>query len=382
MTRTTGSSLNVTTEGVAHTAWMPAVLPPKPALTIDAELAAQLERANHALGRLQGYFEALPDSEGFTAFALRREALISAQIDGSRTTLLDLLLLEAGEPVEDVEGAQQVAQGLAALERGLQRSGEGGALSLKLSREVQGLLAPSGKKAALAEFRSTQIWTGGNSPANARYVPPPASRLADAMASFEAFLKGSDTTPLIKAALALAQFAALQPYAEANERHARLLVPLILKSGGLAPLPLAVLSRQFKGSLSQYRRRLEQVRSRGDWEGWVGYFLQAVTAAAEDALDFTRRVNDLLGSDRARLLKLGRRSGSALTLLDYLGRHPLTTSTQAIAATGINRTTVTMLLAELEKKGIVRELTGWKRNRVFVYDGLVKLLEDGAETGN
>ncbi|HEY1076373.1 MAG TPA: Fic family protein, partial [Fontimonas sp.] len=229
------------------------------------------------------------------------------------------------------------------------------------------------------EFRRSQNWLGGSRPGNAVFVPPPPDRLMDCLGPFELFLHDAQTAPLIRAALAHVQFETIHPFLDGNGRLGRLLIALLLVEAKVLQFPLLYLSLHFKANRPEYYDRLTRVRTHGDWEGWLRFFMQGVIYTSREAIDTARQLLSLFDEDRNRLRDLGRLAGSALRMHEQLRARPVMTIAGAVAATGINRTSVVAVLGRLMELGIVRELTGYRRNRLFAYDRYLQLLSRDTE---
>lgn len=384
MDRTSGQYLMNNVAGEAYRAFLPAPLPPDPPLDLDGELLRLLEAATRAVGRLDGIAGVLPDTQLFLYQYVRKEAVLSSQIEGTQSSFSDLLLYELEElPGVPVDDTQEVSSYVSAMEHGLQRMRGGFPLSLRLLREIHGVLLAHGRGAdkTPGEFRRSQVWLGGTRPGNAVFVPPPPERLMECLDPFEHYLhdERSPTPVLIKAALAHAQFETIHPFLDGNGRLGRLLITLILCAEDVLHEPLLYLSLYFKLNRSEYYDRLNRVRIHGDWEGWLRFFLRGVGDTAQEAVATARRLLELFERDRERIGTLGRIAGSCVRLHDLLKQRPILNIAQAVERTGINRTTIGNCIARLEALGVLRELTGNRRNRLFVYDQYVAVLSEGTE---
>jgi Fic family protein len=313
---------------------------------------------------------------------VRKEAVLSSEIEGTQSSLADLLLWELeeapGVPLDDVE---EVSRYVAALEHGVARVRGGFPLSARLLREIHAKLmtGAAGGARAPGEFRRTQNWIGGTRPGNAHFVPPPPDRVARCLSALELFLhdKPARTPPLIKAALAHVQFETIHPFLDGNGRVGRLLVTLILCVENVLRQPLLYLSLYFKQHRAAYYRRLDRVRTDGDWEGWCEFFADGVIETATSAFTTAQRLNALFADDRARIAALGARaSSSALTVHGVLEQRPLASVSHLAEATGLSFPTIAGAVGRLEQLGVVREITGRKRGRVFAYDRYMQLLNE------
>jgi Fic family protein len=379
----TGTSVKLSATGGAA-AFVPGPLPPMPPLAIDAGLRQLLDRALLALGRLDSIVTLLPNPDLFLYSYVRKEALLSSQIEGTQSSLADLLLFEVdaapGVPFDDVV---EVSNYVAALEHGLRRIAEGFPLSNRLIRELHEVLMRRGRgvEQRPGEFRTVQNWLGGANPAQAVFVPPPPERVQDCMASLERFLHDElEPTPtLIKTALIHVQFETIHPFLDGNGRIGRLLVPLILHAEGLLEKPLLYLSLYLKQHRAEYYDRLSRVRTEGDWEGWVAFFVEGVVATANDAVTTARRLADLVQADRDKIRGLGRRGATALQVHDALQREPVTTIGRLAQRTGLSVPGATAAVERLSALHLIQEVTGRQRGRVFTYAPYVALLGEGTE---
>ncbi|HAF54007.1 MAG TPA: cell filamentation protein Fic [Thauera sp.] len=382
----TGTYLASIAGGHACQAFMPAPLPPSPPLIFDDRLQASINQALLALGRLDAISALLPDARLFLYSYVRKEAVMSSQIEGTQSSLSDLMLFEMdaqpGVPMDDV---QEVSCYVKALDLGVRRLREGLPLSRRLLCEVHEALMTSGRgvQRSPGQFRRNQVWIGGHRADEAQFVPPPPAALDDCFGALERFLNDVDATtaPVIKAALAHVQFETIHPFMDGNGRLGRLLIPLVLVEAGVLSEPLLYLSAFFKRHRQTYYDLLQQVRTHGDWEAWLLFFVDAITATATEAVDTARLLTALHAQDKARLATIGRLSGSALQVLDALYARPVANIPAITRATGITPATVGKALDVLQNQfGIVEELTGNRRNRVFAYRAYIALLNrDEAE---
>lgn len=384
--RTTGHYVPGSLAGSRYQAFIPAPLPPDPPLDLaTSELVARKERADQALGRLDGITLMLPDPELFLYQYVRKEALLSSQIEGTQSSLSDLLLFEIDEapgvPLDDVE---EVSNYVAALNHGLKRLRQDDfPLSLRLIREMHALLLRGGRGAGKqpGEFRKGQVWIGGNTPALAHFVPPPPEALNPLLADFERFLHlpASDVSPLVKAALAHVQFETIHPFSDGNGRLGRLLIALILCAEGVLREPSLYLSLYFKRHRAEYYDRLNAVRLNGDWEGWLGFFLDAIADTAQQAVTTAQRLLELLAKDRARIAGLGVRAGTVGLVFDQFARRVLLGVPQVQPHLALSAPTIRAAVRTLEEMEIVNELTGQRRHRIFAYQRYLEILSEGAQ---
>lgn len=382
--RKTGEYVTISTAGETVNAFVPNELPLSPPLVLDAGLSSALDQAHLELGRLDGVATALPDTSLFLYMYVRKEAVLSSQIEGTQSSLSDLLLFEMdavpGVPLHDV---QEVSNYVAAMDHGLRRLREGFPLCNRLICEIHAKLLAKGRGAEKhpGEFRTSQNWIGGTRPGNARYVPPPPERLAACLSAFEKFLNDDpERTPtLLKAALAHVQFETIHPFLDGNGRLGRLLITLLLCHEQVLREPMLYLSLYFKRHRETYYDLLQRVRLAGDWEAWTAFFAEAVRDSARQAVATANQLTAMIRRDRATVQALGRLAGSAHRVFDALTARPVLSSSAACAQTGLVPHTVLKVMAALEKAGIVRETTGQKRNRLFCYDRYLNVLSEGTE---
>lgn len=384
MRRQTGEHIRVGAGVSGYQAFVPAPLPPVPPLETDPEFDDLRDRANRALGRLDAVTDLLPDARLFLYQYVRKEALLSSQIEGTQSSFSDLLLFELDEvpgvPMDDV---REVSNYVAALNHGLERLKGGFPLSLRLLREMHGILLATGRGAEKdpGEFRRSQVWIGGQSRGNARFVPPPPERLMECLDPFERFLHGEpERLPvLVRAALAHVQFETIHPFLDGNGRIGRLLITLLLCAEGVLSQPTLYLSLYFKTHRDAYYDRLQAVRTDGDWEGWLRFFLEGVFETSQQAVSTAQRVLALFAADRERLRALGRRAGSALRVHEYLERRPILSVPETADELGLSRPTVRACVEAMQEMGIARELTGRERRRLYIYDAYIAVLAEGTE---
>jgi len=363
-------------------AFVPPPLPPRPPIDVMS-LLPHLGLAERALGRLDGITTLLPRQELFLYMYVRKEAVLSSQIEGTQSTLTDLLRFEteaqAGEPIDDIrEVSNYVDAMMYALERLKDLP-----LSLRLIREMHARLLRGGRggQKSPGEFRRSQNWIGGTRPGNALFVPPPVSELDACLADFEAFLhEGHSRLPaLIKAGLLHVQFETIHPFLDGNGRIGRLLVTLYLCVHGVLRKPLLYLSLNLKLHRADYYRLLQEVRERGSWEPWLEFFLDGVAETANQAFDAATRIVDLFEADRERITAQSARPGSALRVHELLQQHPFLTAGQLVEPTGLTMPTVNAALTDLARLGIIEEVTGRRRGRVFGYRSYLAILSEGTE---
>jgi Fic family protein len=379
----TGRYEVTSTAGEQIRAFVPNPLPPQPALDLGGERQLLLERALLACGRLDGVSALLPDPDLFLYAYVRREAVLSSQIEGTQSSLSDLLLFELDEapgvPFDDVV---EVSNYVAALEHGMARLREDFPLSNRLLREVHGKLLARGRGAEKSpgEFRRSQNWIGGTRPGNAQFVPPPPSMLEDCMAALEQFVHGEHPLPsLVKAGLAHVQFETIHPFLDGNGRVGRLLVSLMLHERHVLRQPLLYLSLYFKQHRADYYRLLDAVRTEGDWEAWVEFFLTGVAQTASAAVETAHRLLELFAEDEQALIKAPGSSSSVVRVYNALRAKPVATINDLSSRAAVSFPTAARGVDVLTAAGIVRELTGGRRNRVFAYDRYLSIMNEGTE---
>jgi len=350
-------------------AFVPAPLPPVPALELIGDVRNSLDQGLLALGRLDGAANTLPDAHLLLYTYVRKEAVLSSQIEGTQSTLDDLLAHELGEapgvPIGDVTDVSRYVE---AMTHGLQRLRSGFPMSNRLLREMHEILLATGRGAQRTpgEFRQSQNWIGGTRPGNAAFVPPPPQEVHHCMGDFEKFLH-SDTPALVKAALAHLQFEAIHPFLDGNGRIGRLLITLLFCHEGVLREPLLYSSLYFKQNRQRYYDELNAARESGDFERWLDFFATAIRVSAEQATTTGLRISAVFREDRNRLREMGRQAPTILLVQEALQAKPLATIATLTQSTGLTTPTVTQALNELQNLKIVRETTGRARGRIFAY---------------
>jgi Fic family protein len=365
-------------------AFVPAPLPPVPPLVLEGTLQQAFESAVLALGRLDGVSTLLPDKALFLYAYVRKEAVLSSQIEGTQSSLSDLLLFELDEapgvPLDDVV---EVSNYVAALEHGLARLREGFPLSNRLIREIHGVLLSRGRGSnkTPGEFRRSQNWIGGTRPGNAAFVPPPHTDVPDCMGSLERFLHAEDDglPVLVRAGLAHVQFETIHPFLDGNGRVGRLLITFLLCHAGMLREPLLYLSLYLKRNRSTYYDLLDQVRRTGDWEAWLVFFLEGVRQTADGAVSTAQGLAEMFQADRTRIEAGGRRAGSALRVHEALKSRPILSLSEMCRRTGLSFPAASSSIDFLSELGVVREITARRRNRLFAYDRYLATLSEGTE---
>jgi cell filamentation protein, protein adenylyltransferase len=358
-------------------AFIPAPLPPEPPLSLEGDLLELLSLADVALGRLDGVVKVIPDPEFFVAMYVRREAVLSSQIEGTQSTLEDLLEVEL-EPRSLQGDVGDIVNYIAAMNHGLSRLDEF-PLSLRLIREIHTELLKDGRgaRAAPGEFRTSQNWIGpaGTSLAQASFVPPPVPDMKDALSRFERFLHADLRLPLlIKAGLAHAQFETIHPFLDGNGRVGRLLITFLLVHGGPLRAPLLYLSHYLKLHRAEYYDRLTAIRTDGDWEGWMRFFLRGVANTADEATTTAERIFEL--RERHRALVLEGTGAKGLKLLSALFQQPLVNVNRVSQTVEVTFPTANRLVGRFEELGLLREVTGQRRSRLFRYEPYLRLFDE------
>jgi Fic family protein len=381
----TGTYIQCSTAEETYRAFVPDPVPPDPPLQLNIQDYDLMERANRALGRLDGVTSLLPDSSLFIYFYIRKEAVLSSQIEGTQSSISDLLLHESniipGVPIDDV---REVSNYIAAINHGLKRIREDDfPLSLRLIREMHKILLSKGRGTHKnpGEFRKSQNWIGGTRPGNARFVPPPPEYVMECLGNLEKFLHDRPvrTPVLIKAALAHVQFETIHPFLDGNGRLGRLLITLLLCAEKALQEPLLYLSLFFKKNREEYYALLDAVRTKGDWLGWLRFFLRGVMDTAEQAVETSAAIQRQFEQDIKLIETLNLKTTTVLKTHHMLQRSPIMDVPLAASQLNVSAPTARSAINTLESLGIVRELTGKKRDRVYVYDTYVKILNEGTE---
>lgn len=364
-------------------AFVPPPLPPVPALRLDP-FQILLEQANQALGRLDGLASVLPNLSLFIYAYVRKEAVLSSQIEGTQSSLSDLLLFEneeaPGVPIADV---QEVSNYVAAVDFGLSRLRGGFPLSLRLIREIHAVLLAAGRGSEKepGEFRRSQNWIGGTRPGNAAFVPPPPELVLECMGKLELFLheEKPELPLLVRAGLAHVQFETIHPFLDGNGRLGRLLITFLLCAEGALQEPILYLSLFFKVNRQVYYDLLTRVRTTGDWEAWLEFFLTGVKETSDQAVQAARRIIALLDADRKKIEGLGRPAASVLRVHQYAQTHPILSIAPTAEQIGSTFPTVASAIEHMQQLGILREITGRQRHRLFAYRGYLDILNEGTE---
>lgn len=379
-----GRYITTSTTGETVKAYVPNPLPPDPPLQISTALRRELDKALLALGRLDSVSSYLPDANLLLYTYIRKEAVLSSQIEGTQSSLSDLLLFEMdavpGVPIADVK---EVSNYVSALTHGLDRVRSGFPLSNRLLKEIHAILLSGGRGGQKnpGEFRRSQNWIGGTRPSNAVFVPPPLNEVPNCMGELELFLNNERgiVSGLEKAALSHVQFETIHPFLDGNGRLGRLLITLILCVENILTEPLLYLSLYFKSHRNGYYDLLQRVRKDGDWESWFEFFIEAVRLTAEQATGTAKKLSGLADENRKLIQGMGRIAGTSLMVHQSLMVRPLTDSAHLCTATGLVPNTVNKVLKALISAGIVEEVTGRGRNRIYVYRKYLDVMNEGTE---
>lgn len=378
-----GTYIKSSLAGEPYQAFLPPALPPVPPLNL-APLQKLLVRAGEAVGRLDGASDVLPEGNLLLYYYVRKEAVLSSQIEGTQSSLSDLLLFESSEaPSVPMGDVVEVSSYVAALEHGLERLRGGFPLSLRLIREMHEVLLAKGRGSNKqpGEFRTSQNWIGGSGPGNARYVPPPPDRLMECLDRFEKYLHAEERpyASLIDAGLIHVQFETIHPFLDGNGRIGRLLIVFFLILMGDLKQPLLYLSLYFKNNRQEYYDRLNAVRQTGDWEGWLEFFLTGVAQIADQVIETSHAISALFAADLKKTEDLKRAGISARQVHGLLRSKAIVSAIDAAKSLDLTVPTARAALNNLKELGIVRDISGKGKERLYIYTGLVDILEKGTK---
>jgi Fic family protein len=385
MPRITGRYRITTVANEEVRAFIPLPLPPaRPELVLDERLNALHVEAVSALSRLEVAGTMVPSAAWFLYGFVRKEAVISSQIEGTQATLKDVLAFEAtgkADRPDDVEEVSNYVEALTWARREIGRE-SGLPLSVRLLCAVHKRLmrGTRGADKHPGEIRTSQNWIGGSRPGNAQYVPPPPEELLELLSALEKWLHASDALPpLVRAGLAHVQFETIHPFLDGNGRIGRMLITLLVEHWGLLSSPLLYLSLPLKRRREEYYRRLSAVRSTGDWEGWTEFFLTAVREAADDGVDVARRLFQQLNRDRQAVLGHASTTIPAVRLFDLLPQHPMVTLPLAMELLQTTKPTAAKAIDALQQSKVLHEITGKQRDRVYAYHHYLRVLTKDTE---
>jgi len=375
-------------QATGYRAFIPAPLPPDPPLQLKGELQTLLSQADRALGRLDGSVSTLPNPDLFVFMYVRKEAVLSSQIEGTQSSLQDLLAAEADlfGPDTKTRDVDEVINYVRAMKHGLARLAEL-PVSVRLIREIHEhlLQGARGSRLTPGELRRSQNWIGpgGCTLMDATFVPPPPEVVPEALGALETFLHRQDDLPaLVKIGLAHAQFETIHPFLDGNGRIGRLLITFLLTECGILHKPVLYLSHYFKRHRQAYYEHLQAVRDHGDWEGWLAFFLRGVADVSAEAASTARRILALREEHRMAITAgLGRAAGNGHKVLETLFDRPIVSVADIESMTGTSYAAANKLVARLTELGILQEVTGYSRNRRFRYEPYVRLFSDEPSEG-
>ncbi len=378
-----GSYIRCSVAGEAYQAFLPPALPPLPPVNLLG-LQGLLSKANQALGKLDAVADILPDSNLLLYYYVRKEAVLSSQIEGTQSSLSDLLLHESGEePSVPIDDVVEVSSYVAALEHGLQRVKEGFPVSLRLIREMHEILLSKGRGSNKqpGEFRTSQNWIGGSRPGNAAFVPPPPDRLIECLDAFEKYLHLEERSyaSLIDAGLIHVQFETIHPFLDGNGRIGRLLITFFLMMMSDLRQPNLYLSLFFKNNRQEYYSRLSAVRTAGDWEGWLDFFLHGVAETSNQVVATSQAISALFKADQDKIAPLKRAGITARQAHTQLQKVAISNAINMATALDVSVPTARLALNNLKELGIVKDISGSGKERLYIYTALINLLEQGVE---
>jgi len=369
--------------GGHYKAFIPPDLPPNPPIDLQT-LYPYLEKATQAITELNNITKNIPNTSLFIYMYVRKEALLSSQIEGTQSSFSDLMLFEHDQqPNVSLEDVEEVSNYVQAINYGLKRLRSGFPLSLRLLREIHGVLLKGirGEHKYPGEFRRTQNWIGGTKPADALFVPPPITHMHELLSNLEQFLHDSnDNLPiLIKAGIAHVQFETIHPFLDGNGRLGRLLITLLLCENGILQEPVLYLSLYLKQNRKAYYDFLQRVRTSGDWEVWLEFFLDGVVKSAQQAIWTAQKINMTFEQDLAKIQTLGRAKFSCLQIFEYLKKLPQISVSPLSQELGLSAPTVRSAINHLVALGVLKEISNKQRDKVYVYKQYLDLLSEGSE---
>lgn len=364
--------------GESFRAYIPPPLPPAPPLDLT-HLYPMLEKATQGLAELNHLTKVIPNTSLFLYMYVRKEALLSSQIEGTQSSFSDLMLFEHHQkPNVALADVEEVSNYVQAIQHGLKRLKEGFPLSLRLLREIHEILLAGsrGSTKLPGEFRKSQNWIGGTRPGNALFVPPPVENLNQCLSDFEQFLH-DDTLPiLIKTGLAHVQFESIHPFLDGNGRLGRLLITLLLCNNGILKAPILYLSLYLKENRETYYRLLQEVRSQGTWETWLDFFLEGIVTSTQQAIQTAEKIDACFNRDLAKINTLGRGRFSCQIIFDYLKKLPQITVPFLANELNISPPTARSAVENMVALKILKETSGKKRDKVYIYHDYLQLLEE------
>ena len=381
MNQRIGTYITQKVAGEPYKAYVPQKLPPEPPLDLS-RLYPFLEKATLALAELNSIHKSIPNTSLFIYMYVRKEALLSSQIEGAQSSFSDLMLFEHHQkPQVSLEDVEEVSNYVKAITYGLDRLREDFPLSLRLLREIHGVLlyGARGSGKLPGEFRRSQNWIGGTRPGNALFVPPPVAYLNQCLSDFENFLHDDSLPILIKAGLAHVQFETIHPFLDGNGRLGRLLITLLLCHSDMLDEPILYLSLYLKQNRHVYYDLLQEVRLHGTWETWLEFFLEGIYKSAKQAISTANLINNLFDQDQTKIATLGRARFSCEQTLEYMKKLPQVTVPLLVSELGMTAPTARHSLNYMLDLGILKEMSGKKRNKIYVYHKYLNILEEGAK---
>jgi Fic family protein len=367
--------------GESYKAYVPPKLPPEPPINL-AVLYPYLEKATQGLAELNSIHKTIPNTALFIYMYVRKEALLSSQIEGTQSSFSDLMLFEHNQkPDVSLEDVEEVSNYVKAINYGLERLQDDFPLSLRLLKEIHSVLLSGGRGASKlpGEFRRSQNWIGGTRPGNALFVPPPVDYLDDCLGDFENFLHDKNIPVLIKAGLAHVQFETIHPFLDGNGRLGRLLITLLLCANGMLDEPILYLSLYLKQNRHAYYELLQEVRESGTWETWLEFFLIGIYQSSKQAIETAEAINDLFTKDLEKISHLGRARFSCEQTLEYMKRLPQVTVPFLAKELKMTAPTARSALNHMKSMGVLEEASSKKRDKVYIYRKYLDILEDGAK---
>lgn len=381
MNQRTGTYILQKVLGESYKAYVPPKLPPEPFIDLT-QLYPYLEKATLALAELNSIHKTIPNTSLFIYMYIRKEALLSSQIEGTQSSFSDLMLFEHHQkPEVSLEDVEEVSNYVKAMSYGLQRLNENFPLSLRLLKEIHAVLLSGGRGSTKlpGEFRRSQNWIGGTRPGNALFVPPPVDHLDQCLNDFECFLHDKSLPVLIKAGLVHVQFETIHPFLDGNGRLGRLLITLLLCTNGMLDQPILYLSLYLKQNRHTYYELLQEVRQAGTWETWLEFFLEGIYVSAKQAIKTAQQINALFEQDLQKIASLGRARFSCEQTLQYMKRLPQITVPFLAHELGMTAPTARSALNHMTSMGVLEVMSGKKRDKVYIYRKYLDILEEGAE---
>jgi Fic family protein len=381
MNKRIGQHLIKKTPGETYKVYIPPALQPIPPIQLDL-LYPLIEKATIVLEKLNNVTKSIPNTSLFIYMYVRKEALLSSQIEGTQSSFSDLILFEQKQKTNiAVEDVEEVSNYVQSINYGLKQLKTRLPLSLRLLREIHGILLSGsrGSKQSPGEFRKSQNWIGGTRPGNAIFVPPPPEYMVDCLSDFEKFLHDKTLPTLVKAGIAHVQFETIHPFLDGNGRLGRLLIILILCDNNLIEEPVLYLSLYLKENRNRYYELLQEVRLKGNWETWLEFFLIGVSESATQALSAAEAMNLLFAQDLRKISSLGRARFSCEQTLEYLKQLPQLSVPILSKGLGITAPTARVALNQMVRLGILEEISGKKRDKIYVYRNYLNILETGTK---